>query len=254
MSTCKRIAAIALLVLGTAPAVQAGDQLYLRWDSCFGDGGAYNRTFACNTNAGTDVLVASFRLDHAVAMAASLSADIYVVPIQFETLPSWWQFVRPGTCRQSSLQVTFAAPSNATACLDPWSGHLSVAAFDYFGSSGQGAIKTVEGVTAGSEFTLNAGQEYFAIQVLIDHGRTIGPTGCGGCATPACIAFRHATIGVSGAFAVDIYGVETPGHDWNVTWQPGGVTTVDPFDGTVYCQAVTPARTPTWGAIKSLYR
>ena len=50
-----RCAACALLALGLAPAAPAGDELYLRWDNCLGDGGAYNKTFACDTNSGFGV-------------------------------------------------------------------------------------------------------------------------------------------------------------------------------------------------------
>src|SRR5206468_11312804 len=41
MSASRRFAVSALLALGLVPAAHAGDEIYLRWDSCFGDGGVY---------------------------------------------------------------------------------------------------------------------------------------------------------------------------------------------------------------------
>lgn len=51
----------ALLALGIAPA-HAGQGVNLRWSNCLGDGGTFNRNFACDTNAGSHVLVGSFEL------------------------------------------------------------------------------------------------------------------------------------------------------------------------------------------------
>ncbi|MFM8560394.1 MAG: hypothetical protein ACKOC6_12530, partial [bacterium] len=50
----------ALLALTAASASAAGTNL--RWSSCYGDGGPQNRTSACTSNLGSNILVGSFVL------------------------------------------------------------------------------------------------------------------------------------------------------------------------------------------------
>ncbi len=76
MSACTRFAASALLAIGLVPAAHAGDELYLRWDNCLGDGGTYNTVFACDTNAGTETLGGSFRLG--VTTVSIVGLDVIV--------------------------------------------------------------------------------------------------------------------------------------------------------------------------------
>ena len=89
LSSLRSFAACALLALVLARTVQAGDEIYLRWDNCYGDGGAYNRVFACDTYSGAETLVGSFRLDSATdnITGAVIVMDLASVGPQF---PSWW--------------------------------------------------------------------------------------------------------------------------------------------------------------------
>src|SRR5881397_508741 len=118
MRASSRFAASALLALCLAPAAHAGDELYLRWDNCFGDGGVYNEVFACDTNSGDEFLVGSFRL-----AATTDSVDALDIALDLHalgpTMPSWWA-LRTGECRQGSLFGVFSRPTTSTVCLDPW--------------------------------------------------------------------------------------------------------------------------------------
>src|SRR5262249_41479533 len=118
MTAVRRFVAGTLLALGLAPAAHAGDELYLRWDNCIGDGGVYNKTFACDTNSGIEFLVGSFRLaatdDSVVGLEITL--DLQALG---PTMPSWWSFLTGG-CRPSSLHAGFTVPPTSTVCLDPW--------------------------------------------------------------------------------------------------------------------------------------
>jgi hypothetical protein len=259
MSTFRHLAASFLLALVLAPPTHAADELFLRWDHCFGDGGTYNKTFACDTNSGTDVLVGSFRLDHAVDGVHAIDGVMDVMSLPGQVLPSWWQFVRTGTCRRSSLDVSLVLPPASSACIDPWSDYGPAGGFDYtllppVSPGYSGRMKFVFGLPTGASFTIPAGQEIIAFRARIDHALTVGPASCGGCGAPMCIAFVNAFVALPNSGGVDIFGHNQPNHDWNVTWQDGGVTTVDPFDGFVSCQSVTPVRASTWGSIKSIYR
>src|SRR5262245_42534928 len=97
----------ALLASARVDAQPRGE-VTLAWDGCrVTGGGALNKNFACNTDAGQDLLVCAF-IPSATAnlrslVAAVCSLDIYSMS---PTLPAWWQLasanpVVPG-CRPSS--------------------------------------------------------------------------------------------------------------------------------------------------------
>ena len=71
------------------------------WDACTSEGGVQNKTFACDTNTGSDVLYGSFVLgtDQTNSIGIEATVDIHA---QSTNLPDWWQFVNAGACRQSA--------------------------------------------------------------------------------------------------------------------------------------------------------
>ncbi len=263
MTTRKSFAISALLAIGLVPAAHAGDELYLRWDNCFGDGGVHNKVFACDTNAGIETLVGSFRL--AATTDSVVSADIAVdLAPMGATLPSWWTLrtAAPLGCRPASLGAVFSPPATSTTCLDPWTpaGGVGGASQDT-PTANYARIRAVVGVPMPGAFTVAAGQEIFAFQLHINHARTVGSPTCSGCSDPMCIAWVRGDVVYKSTFVnLAIYGGDTPANGSNVTWQTGAVattvhTTGDYFnDYYVECQSVTPARRSTWGSIKSLYR
>lgn len=263
LSSLRSFVACALLALGLARTAQAGDEIYLRWDNCYGDGGAYNKVFACDTNSGAEFLVGSFRLDSTTdkITGAVIVMDLASVGPQF---PSWWG-MGTGYCRTaSSLQGIFATPSTSTVCADPWLGR-AVGGASFLPMGGNRARITVNlAMPQGFESTAQAGQEVFAFQLRINHARTTGLGACSGCSEPFCISWSWGglTDNQGGGFRVRILGSDTPNNGSNVTWQTGAVASTQ---GTchlppaacatfVLCEAVTPTRIPTWGTIKSLYR
>ena len=267
MSVCNRFAASALLALCVAPAAWAGDELYLRWDNCHGDGGVYNKVFACDTNSGTEVLVGSFRLAATATFStASFNVDLAAIA---PPMPSWWslQVSSPPGCRSASLSASFSPPATSTACVDPWTelggvGGVSMAGAQF---TDKARISGSVSVPVPLTFTAEAGREIFAFQLRINHARTVGEGSCSGCCTPICIGWGYARFYTNQA-ALEIFGANTPGNGSNVTWQSGAVaTTIDPCPAPatgncrltafyMQCQAQTPVRGSTWGSIKSLYR
>ena len=129
MSSCNRFAASALLAFVLVPMAHAGDELYLRWDNCLGDGGAYNKAFACDTNSGEDVLVASFRLGQTAVQVNGLEIAVDITVIG-ATLPSWWGY-GTGACRQGSLNASFTAPVTSSACVDAWTSRQAAGGISY---------------------------------------------------------------------------------------------------------------------------
>ena len=267
-STCRSLAASALLALGLVPAAHAGDEIYLRWDNCFGDGGAYNKTLACDTNSGIETLVGSFRLE---ATTDSITAVEIVVDLAAlgPAVPAWWlmRASNPLGCRPTSLLASFSAPATSTTCLDAWT--LAGGAAGGVSEDEPGhllppyaRIKAVVAMPAGNWIAAEAGQEIFAFVLRIRHLQTVGSGSCDGCATPMCLAWDYAQVDrVLPLGPVRILGADTPENGSNVTWQTGAVATTGgncfpnrPCDYYVTCEAVTSARQPTWGSIKSLYR
>jgi len=242
-----------LLALGvlcvTTPAA-SGQGISLRWGECVADGGVRNLAFACNTNSGQVSLMNSFMLPAALAGATRVNGVIDLVAADV-TLPEWWNF---HTCRSGSIHM-FSEAAGPILCTD----------FMGFCSNGGGISAIVPGVPGvngeriqfsrlkcvpfggapGSD--LVAGIEYVGPVLVINFTRTVGSPSCAGCGTGVCLLLTQLQVVGSGGTVTLTAPLVPP--DGNVaTWQglgftPGGA-----------CLAATPARQPTWGAVKSLYR
>ena len=116
-----RTAAMVALGLAVAPALAFAQttQLRLSWDHCAAEGYVGDRSFACNTNTGEDVLVASAVLGDEVphTTIAAFEAFIDIRPTS-QILPMWWQ-VLPGQCRPNALGLQAAGLIASPLCT-PW--------------------------------------------------------------------------------------------------------------------------------------
>ena len=99
------------LVSDAGPA----NSLRLRWDQCAGDGGSQLHTFACNSNAGYEYLVASFIAPPCVEALTGFEAQVWVVPPQGVPLPDWWRY-EPGGCRAASLGMSVGVGTEGELC------------------------------------------------------------------------------------------------------------------------------------------
>ena len=223
------------LVASTAPASAAG--VALRWSACLGDAGTSNRTFACDTNADSHVLVGSFVLD---ADIADVVGNELVVEVTASTssVPDWWRYVSTGSCRQ--LAFTIAA-HDGPSCPDPFSGLASMNNANYhIGIFGLNVARLlcVNAVTQMDVADLAADTEYSIAKWTIRNIKTVGTGSCAGCLTPMSIEFRSANILTLGNLNnTNLVGGMAPGAN-QVTWQG----------------AVVPTKRNSWSAVKSLYR
>lgn len=244
----------ALLLVAFASRASALGGLAIRWDRCYGDAGTVNRSFACNTNAGTNTLIASFIIDQDTY---SLPRGVQItlgVAAAAEQLPAWWSFQNPGTCRVSSLSANFLVPADAINCADTFSGQGAggIAAYDV-GAWGPSSARIVIAGAAPISPTIGlfAAQEYFLARLRFDNAKTVGAGACAGCAVPLCIVLQSIRL----QFNVEPERVLTTplgGMDSHyVTWQGGGAPTSALGTG---CPAATPTRRGTWGSVKALYR
>jgi len=245
--------ATALLVFAAASA-HAGI-LNLRWNACLGDGGVANRNFACDTNSGSDVLVASFIPTTPVLGVDQMNAT---VNISFPgPVPAWWQFRTSGSCRIGSLAVSTVPPATASACID-WAdgGRDGLSTYTIGGPLGAASsqISVQSPLVASTPFDLVAGQEYFAFSATINHQKTVGAGACAGCVAGACMALVRVELHrAAPQFPTDLF--PSP-YEQVTSWQGGAGIAVPNYGGTGFtiCPGATPTRARTWGEVKSLYR
>jgi hypothetical protein len=225
---------VRLLLLTLALAGPARAQgIYLKWTKCAADGGTSNKSFACNTNVQSHVLVTSFVL--AAPMSVQSISGIIDVVAADAILPPWWEF---RGCRSGSLIVNPAAvPLDACTFVgSSCSGGIN--SYVVGGSGPNTARIEFAGCAAG---TAAAGIEYYGPVLVINSTRTLGSPSCAGCSTGVCLTLARLRLGT-----VDITTPAIPPNGNMVTWQGGGPGGM--------CQAVTAVRRSAWGEIKALYR
>jgi len=266
-------ALIALATLAIATPSLAGlsaPGVNLRWDQCYADGGAWNKTFACNTNLGTDLLVGTFELTQPLTQVVSAQIVLDVRSAS-SSLPAWWLFPYSGGCRSRSMDFQpVGYPSSGACSFDGIGagGGLSGYSIGLQGPShvrltGAFAARTVQPVD------LVAGAEYYAFTVFIDHAKTVGTGSCGGCDVPVCAFLSRISLYQRNSSTAAIHlerGANWLGSQY-VTWQNGYPVDVhhecDPAEphcarqytafGCVLATA-TSSRKSTWGAVKALYK
>jgi hypothetical protein len=236
----------ALLAL-TATVASAGG-LNLAWNNCLGEGTpVLNKNYACTSNAGTDIAVASFI---PTMTSATVNGNELVFDLQSSgaTLPAWWQFFNPGTCRSTSLSIDAAANANNVVCIDEFAGQATTGIGAYvigFGGANRARIKIAEAVPATALASVDPTGEYFSLNLKINHLKTGGATACAGCSTPVCIVLNSIKLTAGGGDLDEFIGNAAVSN--YVTWQGGAI-------GAGGCPAATPTHNTTWGAVKSLYR
>lgn len=239
-----------LLTLGTT-AAHAGPGVNLRWSNCLGDGGTFNRDFACDTNAGSHVLVGSFELQTGMPHVTGLEGAVDFV-VSSATLPEWWALRNAGSCRPTSLGVSFAEPSTAVSCRD-WASGQGVGGITAYnvGILGPSTARVRLSEASSPAAVLVTGQEYFAFSLLINNAKTVGSDSCAGCTLPACLVFNSVKL-TTGSAEDDriISGATNATDSVFATWQ--GPSPVPP--GGKPCPWPSPTKRGTWGAVKSLYR
>jgi hypothetical protein len=238
---------LGLALLALPPAVSAQEAINLSWDNCSAAGTA-DKSFACNSNSGTNVMIASFISPD--SMAAFLSAVTIIDLISATNpLPEWWELRNQGTqtnqCRTGSISANADFSAN-TGCSDFFSGQGSGGIGTYLintGTPNRVRLSIVFAVPVQNQGPLNAGEEYFASKIQINNLKTVGTT-CTGCGDPVCIVLNGVQVVQPAGSPGGNVWVINEGTRRSVTWQGG--TGAD-------CLAV-PARNRTWGQVKALYR
>jgi hypothetical protein len=255
----RRIAVLCVLLVAlTSGVASAASGVNLRWNNCFGDGGTANRALACDRNTGvSNVLVGSFQLGADLPQVSGIEIVVDIATAG-TTLPQWWQFKNPGSCRATSLAVNGVISPITVTCLD-WSegGAFGGLAAYNVGMFGPTTARIVGGLSIVPPLVdLFAGQEYFGFNAAINNQKTIGTGACDGCTTPACIVCRSIQVQtppVQGQPSrnVTLSGPTNGTDSEYVTWQGGAGATSYLGQG---CPAATPTHATTWSRVKTLYR
>ena len=237
----------------------------LSWDRCAADGRVANRTFACDTDAGSENLVFSFDPAEARTYRLGVEGTIHVQSSS-GSLPSWWLLSGAGACRIGTLSLQTTPGTPPVSCIDAYQGQFAGGIGAYVADGigpGSWLIKVAVASAPGILWDITPGNEYFAFRLALSHSKTV--SGCGGCDVPVCLAFGKVKItGASGDDDLTMYagGTGPGGGASTVTWQGAyvnGYTSI--FERTAdFAQILclhddsSPARASTWGAVKALYR
>jgi hypothetical protein len=240
--TSRALGSIVLVLLLASRVSAAG--VGLRWDACVADGGAIDRSFACNTNTGALFLASSFVLDQPLTGVKRVDVSLELASSS-PTLPAWWDLV---TCRSGAIT---ASGVTSTACVRlPGTPGISGI---IIGEHGPNTERIEIGNFTFTPSVIGTGLEYVPVALRMVVDRTIGSGSCGGCGIPVCIAVRSVSFElVLGQPPNLVLNQPLNGTDANfATWQGGGTPVVG---GAVGCPAATAVRRSVWGALKALYR
>ena len=249
----KKVTLLCALLLAVSATVAAAAGVGLRWTSCLTDGGAINRTFACNSNNGTNTLIGTFETNAAGLLHTSGNEVVIDLASQSTPLPAWWAFKNAGTCRSAALTMNFVNSALAVNCTD-WAVGAAAGGIGAYniGLRGPNTARLVAALAVAPDNLqdLVSGQEYFSFNLVISNVKTVG--GCAGCSDPVCIVFNSINL-TTPVLANNIFLTgPSNGTDSNYcTWQGGGSPVVGAVTG---CPQATPTRNKTWSQVKSLYR
>lgn len=243
---CSALASLLLVLVVATRAGAAG--VGLRWNQCFADGGAINRSFACDTNVGVFFLVSSFVPGQAISKVGHVDVSLELASSS-PVLPAWWQLK---SCRANARAVVTSQVSVPISCA-VFSNALGFNAI-VTGERGPNTERIDLGSSAapfGKDVV--ADQEYLAASLRMTAVLTVGAGSCEGCATPVCIVLRSVSLTRVGSSSPEIVLTQPlNGTDSNfVTWQGGGSPVVG---GLIGCPAATSVHRSAWGTVKALYR
>lgn len=197
---------------------------------------------ACNSNSGQFSIFGSVVPAASMTQLIGMEAQVTLMGPTYAFSP-WWRF-ESGGCREGALSADVDFTQGPFGCADPWlggaTGSIGITYLPYNGGPAEAQISIACQMPPGQELSVNQGEEYYAFILNLDKHNTLPPGTCAGCNDPSCLRIDHVrliqTSGATGGDQVivgDGYG-QLIGYD-------GGCAPV-------------PARSPTWGSIKAIYR
>src|SRR5262245_6788735 len=183
-----------LLVLNAGSALAAGG-VNLGWNDCpSGLTYALNKTFACNTNAGSaNILIGSFV---APPNVQACSANEIVVDVQTgNATPALWWSLRasnPPGCRNASFTSSADFTLGPGTCTDYWAGAASNGNSADPSHGKRTRLKGLMALPTGNPGIgpIAEGTEVYSFRFSINNQKTVGANSCGGCTDQACLVLN----------------------------------------------------------------
>ena len=235
---------IFLLALMTAAGAAQAAGIDVGWSMCIEDGVSNSKMFGCQTNSYTNTIVPSFQPPAGITSLGQVVVT-FEVCVPSGTLPAWWDFFNPGSCRQSSVQ--WSAPVDGM-CPSPWGSVPVTGSILSFGPDPgpyQYRLVAETHPVDGSGAAVDPEGVYEALRLVIDHANTKGDGACAGCVNP--LALRLAQVELEMSDGSPSITLTTRRYNDMLYWNWTGLPDVE-------CGHPVPARTSTWGSLKSLYR
>ena len=238
-----------LMSVWAAPALGQGG-VNLAWNDC-GTSGQLVKSFACNSNVGVHLLYTSFVSPQPLTQVNGIEVTVDMAFPQ-PTVPNWWMAQSSSPCRPNAITANVHFLAGPNSCADPWQGAAvgGAAIQPGYPFPDRARIRAVAALPLGTFATVDDVTEYYAVAIQISNARTVGTGSCSGCEVPACMLLT--SIELNQPVGVGNYFISQPLDNWLVGWQcsagigHGGCFFAPP--------CVTPAKAPTWGAVKGLYR
>ncbi len=256
LRTASLAAALAALLAAT-PTAPARAQINIGWDDC-GAAGAEVKAWACDANP--DV-VARFHVSFVITPSTTLTSltgaqcDIRLMT-DGSPIPPWWQAVTTGSCRPgtSALRVSYTAPCASATDYFSTRGVLGGFAYDWGlpnMAPDVARLRTVQAVVPSTLASPVGPGEYSLLTVTLGGANTVGLGACSGCQKPMAMLVNSIMLTQPVGIG-DQWLVRESTRQW-IEWQCGGwPNSCSP--GFVFYNCATPARAPSWGQIKALYR
>lgn len=222
-----------------ASAAFAGG-INVAWTECLGGGGTMARSFACNTNAGSNTIVASFIPDTNLDDVTGMVGIIDLCTGGF-ALPPWWTFLNPGSCRPHALITGF--DPMAGGCADAWQGQMTGLTTYMAGFPDWNSARILVDATLTGPVPVSNDTEYYGFTIRILNTDSAGSPSCAGCTMAACIVLNEIELR------------RADGSSQRLQYPVGGFGNMLNWQGFIpNCPFVVPVANPTWGRIKSQYR
>lgn len=243
-------AATALLLLSSpAPAAD----IALHWDDC-APAGASLRAFACGTNTGADLLIGSFIPPAGVTDFIAMEATMQVLFPSGTALPDWWNVP---ACRPAAV-FTPTVDFGFGPCESPWSPNAAggYAYSPTFYTPSSGRLRVVFAAPPQDARALDSNTEYYAFRLSVGRSKTTGAGACAGCEVPAGIYLRSIRIEQQTGTDFTLFPVagQELEHSYYASWQCDGIPRIVDDASFQVINCGVPAKRPTWGTIKGLYR
>jgi len=247
---------VSCAVLALTASIASAGGFSLAWNNCLGAGGATNRTFACDTNVGSNDLHISFDPPVDLSDVNGLNAIIDLNVASSPVLPAWWQFKNVGSCRMMAL----SAPTITGSCNGIWSvpgvpgiaAYLTTAVVPSHPINMARILGTIS-VPSLDAAAVHPGTEYTAMVIRINNIKTAGLGACGGCQEQVCLELVEIFLSTNQSGDVRIRNPgncgSAPPAGWSYCLCPGA-----PGTSVLWQGSATPALPRAWGQLKSLYR